>query len=63
MEIKKAEQEVCPYCGECPVCGKQNSHHYHKHKPWTLYPCHPFHDGVVDSTEEVKEEKSGDKDR
>lgn len=55
---EEVKLEDCPHCGKCPVCGEQNNHYYHKHKPWTLYPCHPFHDGIKD-LEEKKE--SGDK--
>jgi len=48
------EVKDCKYCGKCPVCGERNNHYYHKHKPWALYPCHPFHDGVENSEMEEK---------
>lgn len=44
----------CQYCGNCPICDKPNNHNYHKNKPWTPFPCHPFYIG--DAPEEVADE-------
>ena len=45
--MKLTKTEDCLHCGNCPICGKPNNHYHHTHKPWTLYPCHPFYDGVA----------------